>query len=123
MSRTVFSPLSGDTGSGRTIESFPGVRWSRVLRVTLNRHFLAKVNRQIFAEDFCAHLPVRSAHIGTAPLRHRPTKNPPLKEQHQQEEKEQQDRIVESGHKHNYADCIDGGYDDLERSWFAVVTG
>ena len=47
---------------------------------------------------------------------------PSLKEQNQQEEKEQQDRIVESGHKHNYADCKDGGYDDHERSWFAVVT-
>ena len=48
---------------------------------------------------------------------------PPLKEQHQQEEKEQQDRIVESGHKYNYANCKNGGYDDHERSWFAVMTG
>ncbi len=110
MSRTVFSPLSGDTGSGRTIGSFPGVRWSRVLRVTLNRHFLAKVNRLIFAEDFCAHIPVRSAHTGTtvAPtsVPHRSgigPQKPSLKEHHQQEEKEQQDRIFKLRYKHNDA--------------------
>ena len=73
----------------------------------------------------------RSAHTGTTvahiSVPHRsgigPTKKPPLKEQHQQEEKEQQDRIVESGYKHNDANCKNGGYDDHERSWFAVVTG
>ena len=92
--------------------------------------FLAKVNRQIFAEDFCAHIPVRSANTGTTvaliPVPRRSgigAQKPPLKEHHQQEEKEQQNRIVESSHKHNYADCKDGGYDDHERSWSAVVTG
>ena len=49
-------------------------------------------------------------------------KKPPLKEHHQQEEKVQQDRIVESGYKHNDANCKNGGYDDHERSWYAVVT-
>lgn len=63
------------------------------------------------------------AHIGTAPLRHRPTKKTPLKKQHQQEEKEQQNRIFKLRYKHNDADCKNGGYDDHERSWFADVTG
>lgn len=52
-----------------------------------------------------------------------PQKKTPLKEQHQQEEKEQQNRIFKLRYKHNDANCKNGGYDDHERSWFAVVTG
>ncbi len=76
-------------------------------------------------------VPKKPKHQETPPLRpHRyrtveTSAHPktPLKEQHQQEEKEQQNRIFKLRYKHNDANCKNGGYDDHERSWFAVVTG
>lgn len=92
--------------------------------------FFGKGKSTDFCRGFLRSYTRRSAHTGTTvaliPVPRRSCigpQKPSLKEQNQQEEKEQQDRIVESGYKHNDANCKNGGYDDHERSWFAVVTG